>query len=254
MEAALVTGASSGIGLELARLLAHDGIPVAMVASDRARLESARRDILDSLDPRTPHWLEIVQADLREPQAIGEIVRRTQELGLEVMTLVNCAGFGLVGETVAIDPSADRSMLAVNCAAVVDLTRAFLGPMYERGSGRVLNVASTGAFQPGPYNATYYASKAFVLSYTRAVRIEAAPHGVIVSCLCPGATRTEFFRREGIPVSPGSMSAGAVARAGYLGLQRGRAVIVPGLRNRLMQLAPTPVKVAVIARLKRRPA
>lgn len=256
MDAALVTGASSGIGLELARLLAADGMPVVMVASNLPRLEAARTDVINSIATGSeaasaPH-LELVAADLADPAAPENIAQNVEELGLEVTTLVNCAGFGLVGETVDIDPTADRDMLAVNCGAVVALTKGFLPAMYDRGEGRVLNVASTGAFQPGPYNATYYATKAFVLSYTRAVRVEAARHGVTVSCLCPGATRTGFFDRAGTPVSPGAMEPAAVARAGYRGLMRGKAVIVPGVRNRLMQLAPTPLKVAVVARLKQR--
>lgn len=253
MSAALVTGASSGIGLELARLLAAEGTTVVMVASSPSRLEAARDDIAAGLPPGHAR-LELVVADLADAEGVAAVVRRVGELGLSVGTLVNCAGIGAVGETVDIPAEVDRRMLGVNCGAVVGLTKAFLPGMYARGAGRVLNVASTGAFQPGPYNATYYASKALVLSYTRAVRVEAARHGVCVSCLCPGATRTGFFQRAGTPASPGAMDPVAVARAGYRGLMRGRAVIVPGLRNRLMQLAPTPAKVAVVAWLKRRPA
>lgn len=254
MDAVLVTGASSGIGLELARLFAADGTPVVMVATSALRLEAARQDIEKGLRGvgAAPSRLEPVACDLAGPDAPEMLAGRVQELGLEIATLVNCAGFGLVGDAAGIDAPEERRMLEVNCGAVVGLTKRFLPAMYERGRGRVLNVASTGAFQPGPYNASYYASKAFVLSYTRAVRVEAAPHGVVVSCLCPGATRTGFFERAGTPVSPGAMDPAAVARAGYRGLARGRAVIVPGVRNRLMQLAPTPLKVAVVARLKRR--
>lgn len=252
MDVVLVTGASSGIGLELVRLFAADGRPVVMVSSHRDRIEAAREDVEGSLDVSVTPRLEVIPVDLAHTDAPGRLAQALQERDMEVTTLVNCAGFGAVGETVDIAPETDEAMLAVNCGAVVGLTKRFLPAMYERGEGRVLNVASTGAFQPGPYNATYYASKAFVLSYTRAVRVEAARHGVTVCCLCPGATRTGFFERAGTPVSPGAMSAASVARAGYRGLARGRAVIVPGVRNRLMQLAPTPLKVAVVTRLKRR--
>lgn len=252
MDVALVTGASSGIGLELTRLLAADGIPVVMVASNAAHLERAQDEIEASLFPDTSPILKPLVADLADPDSPARMAGQVRALSLEVTMLVNCAGFGVVGSTEAIDPATDRDMLAVNCGAVVALTKAFLPQMYARGAGHILNIASTGAFQPGPYNATYYASKSYVLSYTRAVRVEAARHGVIVSCLCPGATRTRFFERAGTPVSPGAMDAAAVARAGYRGLMRGRAVIVPGVRNRLMQLAPTPLKVAVVAYLKQR--
>lgn len=252
MDVALVTGASSGIGLELARLLATDDIPVVMVASSASHLEEAQGDIVAGMKPDASPRLKPLVADLADPDSPARMVSQVRALGLEVTTLVNCAGFGAVGSTETIDPATDRDMLAVNCGAVVALTKAFLPQMYARGTGRILNVASTGAFQPGPYNATYYASKTYVLSYTRAVRVEAARHGVIVSCLCPGATRTKFFERAGTPVSPGAMDAASVALAGYRGLMRGRAVIVPGVRNRLMQLAPTPLKVAVVARLKQR--
>lgn len=252
LDVTLVTGASSGIGLELTRLFAAAGSFVVMLASNQGRLEAARENVARSLDASARSHLEVMAVDLAKPDGPIYVGNAMHELGMEVTTLVNCAGFGAVGGTVDISPAVDRDMLAVNCGAVVELTKRFLPAMYARGAGRVLNVASTGAFQPGPYNATYYASKAFVLSYTRAVRVEAARHGVTVCCLCPGATRTGFFERAGTPVSPGAMSPAAVARAGYRGLERGRAVIVPGLHNRLMQLAPTPIKVAVIARLKRR--
>ncbi len=248
---ALITGATGGIGLALAREFAAHGYDLALVATSDERLSHAR-DVLisDMAEKNVRPQIHTLAQDLSLPGAAASVHAWTESRDLWVDVLVNNAGIGAAGETVDVSGQLEHDLLAVNVEALVDLTKAYLRDMCARGEGAILNVASTGAFSPGPYNASYYASKSFVLSYTRAVRVEAAAHGVRVCAVCPGATRTGFFAREGIPVSPGAMEPQAVARAAYRGLVRNREVTIPGIRNRLMQLAPDRLKVAVIARLK----
>jgi short-subunit dehydrogenase len=160
-----------------------------------------------------------------------------QEAGDQVDMLVNNAGFGLRGPFAELDAARQRGMIDLNCGALTELCRAVAPAMLERRSGAILNVASTAAFQPGPWMAVYFATKAYVLSFTEALHEELKPHGVKVSALCPGPTRTEFGAVAGIQ-SIGqfdrlSMEAGPVVRAGLEGLENNRAVVIPGTTNRV---------------------
>ena len=166
---------------------------------------------------------------------------------------MNNAGFGLVGATNEIDLKQDEQMIIINTLNLVILTKLFIAEMYKCGQGKILNVASTGAFQPGPYTSTYFASKAFVLSYSRAIRYEAKSKGVQISTLCPGATRTNFFVREGTVTPTNSMTAEKVAQIAFSGLMKNKEIIIPGLKNRLLQLFPTKIKMISVARMKYRP-
>lgn len=248
MEYVLITGATSGIGAELAKLFAQDGYGLVLVSSNQKRLE----DIKGRIEERHPVPVYLFEQDLTQPGAAKNIKQQVQECKLDISVLVNNAGFGLAGPTDRIDLCQDEQLLMINVTNLVALCKLFLREMYEQGSGRILNVASTGAFMPGPYTSTYFASKAFVLSYTRAIRYEAREKGIQISTLCPGATKTGFFEREGLPVPANAMPAEKVAQAAFKGLKRNKEIIIPGLMNRLMQLFPLKLKMRHVAKLKER--
>lgn len=245
METVLITGASSGIGRELARCFAADGARLVLVARRRQQLQ----ELADELSGR--HGVECVvkAADLSQHDAARQMIRELESQSIEIDVLVNNAAFGQLAPVAKTEPELLREMVQVNVAAVVQLTRLLLPGMLQRRRGGVLNVGSTAAFQPGPRMAVYYASKAFVLSFTEALHEECAGRGLSVSCLCPGPTATEFAAGAGMKQTLlfryGVMDAVRVARAGYRGYRRKRVVIVPGWRNRLgtfgVRLAPRVV-------------
>jgi hypothetical protein len=255
---AIVTGASSGIGRELARLLAADGHHVTLVARDRSRLEQVAAEL------RERHGGEavVVVADLAEPGAPETIVRDVEGAGRDVAVLVNNAGLGSCGPFADAELGRELAIVQVNVTALVHLTGLVVPGMVRRRAGRILNVASTAAFQPGPLMATYYASKAFVLSFSEALDAELAGSGVTVTCLCPGPTRTEFQQRAGmtgIPVASGfppMMDGATVARAGLRAMRRGARLVIPGLLNRLavfsLRLGPRRLATAAVHGLNRR--
>lgn len=231
---ALVTGASSGIGLELARLLAADGHDLVLVARSRARLEELARGF--ALKGAQAH---VIAADLAAPQAPAAIVAELRERGLTVDILVNNAGYGLFGAFSETEWKAELDMIQLNVVALVELTKRLLPGMVERKRGRVLNVASTAAFQPGPLMAIYYATKAFVLSFSEAIAEELDGTGVTVTALCPGPTKTGFqagAKMEASKLVRGKSIDGPeeVARVGYQALKAGRRFVVPGAKNKML--------------------
>lgn len=233
--AALVTGASSGIGLELARCLAADGYDLVLVARRRERLEDLGREL--GRDQGVRWWA--IAADLSDPAAPTEIVRQVEAFGITVDILVNNAGFGAIGPFATMDADAVGRMLEVNVTALTRLTRSFLPGMLERRNGRILNVASTAGFVPGPLMAVYYASKAYVISLSEALSEELRGSGVTVTVLCPGPTRTEFQEVAGMQAArlfkvPGVMDGSAVARQGYAGMMVGKRMVIPGVLNRAL--------------------
>ena len=233
---AVVTGASGGIGLELSRLLARDGHDLVIVAQHAERLAQAAREL------RT-HGVRVMEVatDLSDPAAPPEIERELNRQGLTPDVLVNNAGFGLQGLFAKIDLGEQLRMIDLNVRALTHLTGLLLPGMLERRRGRVLNVASTAAFQPGPLMAVYYATKAFLLSFSQAIDYELKSSGVTVTVLCPGPTESEFKVRAGSQRSrlfeAFVMDAPRVARAGYDGMMSGKAVAIPGLRNKLIPVA-----------------
>lgn len=231
---ALITGASSGIGLELARTMAQQGHAVILLARTAAALEQLAQELRQQYQVE----VHVVLADLRQPAALNQIAEELARRQLRVDILVNNAGFGLLGPIAELDAQQQLDMIQVNVAALAGLTRLFLPGMLERKAGGVLNVASTASFQSGPNMAVYYASKAFVLSYTEALREEVAGTGLRVSCLCPGPTHTGFVaaaKMEGINLFKfGVHSAQQVAQFGYAAYQANRAIAVPGLKNKLL--------------------
>jgi short-subunit dehydrogenase len=236
-QTALVTGASSGIGYELARIFARDGYHLVLVARHTHTLG----EVAAELQQRYGGSVKVMAADLALPQAPEELFATLEGEGVAVDVLVNNAGFGTHGPFAESEARAQLEMMQVNMVALTHLTRLFLPGMRARRWGRILNVASTAAFQPGPLMAVYYASKAYVLSFSEALANELRGSGVSVTALCPGPTRTNFQSRAGIDDTPlmrgRIMSAQQVAEAGYRGLMAGQVMVIPGLRNRLLAVS-----------------
>lgn len=235
-KTALITGASGGIGYELAKVFAREGFNLVLVARSGARLQEIAADF------KTQHNTEtrVMVKDLGRAGAPDEIFAELQ--GTQIDVLVNNAGFATYGHFETLDLAKELEMIQVNITALTHLTRLFLPGMKERSYGRIMNVASTAAFQPGPLMAVYYASKAFVLSFSEAIARELKGSGVYVSALCPGPTESGFQKRAAMEesklVQNGLMDAATVAEQGYEGLMKGRTVVIPGMRNRIMSLAP----------------
>jgi len=233
-DTVLVTGASSGIGLELARLFAADGDDLVLVA----RSEDSLRELAAGLTAKYGVLAHVLPADLTRPECPDEIARTLARQGVQVDILVNNAGFGAHGQVAGIGAQRQADVIEVNVTALTRLTALFLPGMLERRHGAVLNVASTAAFQPGPNQAVYCATKAYVLSFTEALAEEVRGTGVRVSCLAPGATGTQFAAQAGMTGTRvfrlGVMGARPVARAGHDGLLRGKTLIIPGVLNRVM--------------------
>ena len=245
-EAALVTGASGGIGEELARLLAAGGHDLVLVARSADRLGA----LASELSRAHRIAAAVIPQDLSDPDAAERLdaALRTRDIAIDI--LVNNAGFATYGPFVDTPEADEARLLQVNVVALTMLTKKLLPAMVRRRRGRVLNVASTAAFQPGPWMAVYYASKAFVLSFSEALTSETEGTGVTVTCLCPGPTETGFqdrakMRESKLFASISVMAPREVARAGYDGMMAGRAIVIPGFRNKLVpqfaRLAPRAV-------------
>ncbi|PTL82730.1 SDR family oxidoreductase [Vitiosangium sp. GDMCC 1.1324] len=249
---AMVTGASSGIGRELAAILAREGYALVLVA----RRTEPMRVLAEQLQQAHGTPSVVVGADLGAPEGVATVMREVKERQLDVEVLVNNAGFGLAGPFDELPAGQQLEMLDLNIRALTSLTREVIPGMVARRRGYVLNVASTAAFQPGPFMSVYYATKAYVLSFSAALHEELRGRGVTVTALCPGYTETEFAARAAEHQRPrlfsgplGSGDARHVAEAGYRALVRGKAVVVPGVINRLgawfMPLTPLALKLRI---------
>ncbi len=233
---ALVTGASAGIGNVFARRLAAQGYDLTVVARDTARLESLAAELTAA------HGIEVevIAADLTDGAALARVETRL-EAEPPIDLLVNNAGIGTMGPFAELDPAKEEAEIRLNVIALVRLTRATLGPMVARRSGRIIQVSSLAAFQPGPYNATYAATKAFVNSFSEAIHEELRGSGVGIQVLCPGFTRTEFQERAGASASRlpkfAWMEADEVVEASLKALRRGSLVCIPGITNKAMAFA-----------------
>ena len=239
----LITGASVGIGRELARVVAENGHDLILVARNREQLEkvAAECQTLGKITAR------VLPKDLSIPEASQQIFDELTRDGVVVDVLVNNAGFGNYGQFAEIELDADVRLLQVNVVALTALTKLFLPEMLKRGAGRVLNVASLAAFQAGPWLATYYASKAYVLHFSEAIASEVSGRGVTVTALCPGPVATEFSARAGIHGARlfkgrATLDARRVALDGYRAMMRGKRIVIPGLPGKLLavitRLAP----------------
>jgi short-subunit dehydrogenase len=233
---ALITGVSSGIGLELAHLFAKDGYDLVLVARNPTRLENLARKLRSKYEICP---MVIIQ-DLGDHLAAEAIFHQLSCASIEIDVLVNNAGTQVYGEFTESSLVDQLAMIQVNTTVLVHLTRLFLPGMIRRGHGQILNVGSTGSFAPGPLNAVYCATKAFVLSFSQAIGAELAGTGVTVTTLCPGATDTAFATHHGmqdVRIFQQAMAAVRVAEIGYGALQRGRPLAVPGLSNHLQVLS-----------------
>jgi short-subunit dehydrogenase len=248
---ALVTGASAGLGAEFAKLFARDKHDLLLVARRRDRLDSLAKELEAAHGIRA----HVCAADLGAPGGALQVVAAAKPF--EIDFLVNNAGFGTSGAFATSDPARELMMVDVNIRALVELTRAFIGPMVSRKRGRVLNIGSTAGFQAGPYMATYYASKAFVNLFTEALSYELRGTGVTATVSCPGATATEFAMVAGSEKSRlfrmGTASPQTVALQAYRAMLAGKPMIIHGLKNKLavqsLRLSPRAVIRAVAAAL-----
>ncbi len=234
-QTALITGASSGIGSELAKQFARDKINLVLVARRRDRLDV----LADGLNKKYGITVEVIGADLTDAAKRQQIFDRLQQKNISIDYLVNNAGFGDNGPFMDCDWNKQQAMIELNISALSHLTRLFLPQLMQQKSGGILNVASTAGFLPGPNMAVYYASKAYVLSFTEAIAQEVKNSGIKVSALCPGPVKTEFMEVAGIenakmfnPLT--TLSAQKVSLIGYRGLMRGKVVNISGLTMKIM--------------------
>lgn len=237
IKSALVTGASTGIGSEFARILAANGFDVALVARDEQRLQGVAAE----LKQKFGREVKVIAADLAKTGAAREIFERLERENFPVSVLINNAGSGVYGAFAETELEKELAMLRLNMESVVALTKLFLKPMLARREGKILNVSSVAAYQPDPLLGLYGASKAFVSSFSGALAVELKGTGVTVTALCPGTTDTEFHRRAGLDRSRllrhgmmKPMSARAVAEIGYDAMMRGKAIVIPGTMNRIL--------------------
>ncbi len=229
---ALVTGASGGLGLEFAKLLAADGYDLVLVARSRDKLD----DVATALRAACGVAVEVVVQDLASANAAAQLQARVPQCDV----LVNNAGFATAASFVTIPPERTRGELQLDVVTLTELTRLYLPGMLERRDGKILNVASTAGLLPGPFAAVYYAAKAYVISFSEALWYELRGSGVSVTCFAPGATATGFSERAGagtsllfkLPVA----DAAKMAQAGYRGMQQGRRLVIPGLTNNVLAL------------------
>ena len=253
-QTALITGASSGIGLELAKSFAQSGHNLILVARTESKLEDLRNQLMQQ---HSVH-VELIVADLAQVDAAAKLVKEIDRRKLVVDILVNNAGFGELGQFNEISIERQLNMIQLNVVTVVHLAKLLLPEMLKRKRGGILNVASTAAFQPGPNMAIYYATKAFVLSFSEAIHEELLGTGVKVVCLAPGPTETGFGEDSGMNdtkiFSANAMSAAKVAQVGAKAFESNRAIAIPGLKNRigtlLARIAPRAVTRKIVKKLQ----
>ena len=254
---ALITGASSGIGLELAKLFARESHDLALVARSHDKLKNIAEDLQQTYGVQVKYYTK----DLSISSTPEEIFEVLQSEGGNIDVLVNNAGFGWRGEFAHMELTDALEMIQVNFTTLTHLTRLFLPGMIERRRGKILNVASTAAFQPGPMMATYYASKAYVLSFSEALSEELRGTGVMVTAFCPGPTATGFGQRAGFAnekIFGGmlSMDPHTVALDGYKGLMKGKPLVISGWKNwlgaQLVRFIPRPLPARLVKKVQQK--
>lgn len=251
----LITGASSGIGYELAKLFERDGYNLILVARDKEKLQMA----VDKLN-NEKNKIIMLDVDLSREDEVDKLIKYINKNEIDINILVNNAGIGSFGEFAEIDWKTEEKLIDINIKALTKLTKYFLPKMIEKKSGGILNVASTAAFASGPRMATYYASKAYVLNLTEAIHEEVKEYGINISCLCPGPVRTSFQSKAGIKKSEKAkkylMNADIVAKVGYDKFKKGEVIIIPGFKNRVLvnanKLLPRAISRKVILKTNKK--
>lgn len=256
-KTALITGASSGIGYELSKVFAKNGYDLVLVSRNTEKLKTISEEIKKQHDVQ----VKVISKDLSKSTAPQALYDEVTADGIRIDVLVNNAGIGTYGKFVETGTEQQMDLIQLNITSLTLLCRLFGADMVKRGSGGILNVASTAAFQAGPLMSTYYASKAYVLLFSEAIKNELKPDNVTVTVLCPGPTQTEFFKRNdmigtGLERSPHIMSAAKVAEIGFSGLLKGKTIVIPGLINKVLafsvRLAPRRIATAIAASLNQR--
>ncbi len=256
-ERVLITGASGGIGYELAKLFARDGYDLVLVARDGEKLRRVGKEL------KTTHGVDsiVFAGDLAVPDSPDALFEEVKKASINVGVLVNNAGFGSLGAIYDQPLDEQLQMIQLNVTSLTHLTHLFLPEMITRGRGRIVNVASIAAYQPGPFMAVYYATKAFVVSFTEAIAKELKGTGVRATAICPGPTKTGFGKRAGAESSGlyqngMAMNAAAVARIGYDGMKKNKVVVITGTKNRMLafagRMAPRSLSAEVTRRLNAR--
>jgi short-subunit dehydrogenase len=251
-QRALITGASAGIGLELAHVLARNGLDLVITARRQKELIRLQAILTEK------YGIDVIalSADLAKAEAAKFIFAELQNLNCAIDILVNNAGFGLCGKFANLDCQSQLNMLQVNIVALTELCSLFLPQMMARRRGGIINLASVAAFQPGPLMAVYYASKAYVLSFSEALANELSDSGLVVTCVCPGPTKTEFDQAAGLKEaklfkSAAIMQANTVAEMAWQGFVQGKSVVVTGLPNQLLAFSSKVVPRALAAKIAR---
>lgn len=251
----LITGASQGIGAEFAKLFAKDNYDLVLVARNKDKLTQFARE----LQEKNEVFIKILIYDLSTPSSARKIFDDVDKEGIEIDILINNAGFATHGEFISTDYDEELGEIEVNITALTLLTKLFLPQMKKRKAGKILNVASTAAFLPGPFMAVYYASKAYVLSFSESLQEELKGTGITLTILAPGPTKTGFASRANVEksriFSHGLLNPTMVAKLGYDGLMRGEYIIFPGLKNKLASIVgrvfPHSFLGKIIGRLQR---
>lgn len=231
-KSVMITGSTSGIGYEMAKVWAEEKRHLVLVGRNLEKLQKVQKE----LEQKTS--ISIICSDMGKSGSALLIYEETKRLGIQVETLINNAGAGYVGEFIQSSEQEITDLMTLNMINLTLLIRYFAQEMVERKRGEILNVASTGAYHPGPYTALYYATKAYVLSLSEALSEEVKPYGVCVSVLCPGATATGFAKAVGRQETNIAMHPAIVARKAYKGLKHKKTVIIPGIRNQLFVKIP----------------
>lgn len=240
----LITGASTGIGYELTKLFAKDNYNLVLVARNIEKLNSMANEIQEKYGVQ----VKAVGKDLSLPDSSYEIFKEITGCNIDIDVLVNNAGSGSCGLFHEIDYEKDIEMIQLNVTSLTCLTKLFARKMIEKGNGKILNVASTGAYQPGPYIAVYYATKAYVLSFSEAIYNELKDYGITVTTICPGATKTEFSKRAGKMDIKTAMDPKTVAISAFNGLKKNKRLIIPGTANKIAIIASKLLPGSILAK------
>ncbi|MDU1443293.1 MAG: SDR family oxidoreductase [Clostridium cochlearium] len=251
-ETVLITGASSGIGYELAHVFAQNNYNLILVARRIDKLNEMKKYFNDNYKIS----VEVIGKDLSKPRAAEDVFYKIKDLGFDIDVLVNNAGVGHCGLFHEIELEKHRETIQLNIIALTELTKLVTTDMVTRRKGSILNIASTGAYQPGPLISVYYATKAYVLSFSEALYNELKPYNIKVTALCPGTTNTEFAKNSGKGELKNAMSARTVAEIGYRTLMKGKRVEVPGILNKVLvsmsKITPRRILASIVRSIQRK--